>query len=543
MSKKIVTFILIILTIISIFLHFFRWNNVLPCLNVDELSYGYNAYSILLTGKDEFGVALPLRLQSFGDYKLPFYSYSLIPFIKFFGLTDFAVRLPTVLSAIFLIWVMYFLALELFQNKRLAIFAAFLTTFSPWINTIFSRHAHEAVLTTLLLCLSLLFMLRFFKKKQIIMGLVFIIFGTLALYTYHFGRLFYGLFFTIFLAVCIYKKFPKKVYLTICFIAIILAMPFIIAEIKTPPTRLSHLLITSHPGLKLEADELKTEFLYSPFNKRPFLFMDKVINRFTTYFSPQFLFIRGDENPRFGFSGINLLTIAEYLLLITGIFWFIQKLNSNKLLILSLLLLSPLPGALTWQENSLNRVFFMIVPIILINAFVFDKILQTKFRFKPLIISLTLFTYIFFTARSFEFFIFHYPKRPIVIRAWDCGLKEIANITKVKYDKYKKFYITNEAGQSYIALLFYQKYSPLKFQKFTKRLPADNNGFTQISSFDKYVFNITNFRMDKPTNDLYFLSNSQAQDLHVPDYLVDKITFQTENLFWIYPAVKPKAVK
>src|SRR3989338_88548 len=67
-------------------------------LNADEAALGYNAYSLLLTGKDEHGHSWPVNLESFGDFKPAGYAYLLIPFIKIFGLTEFAVRLP---SAIF----------------------------------------------------------------------------------------------------------------------------------------------------------------------------------------------------------------------------------------------------------------------------------------------------------------------------------------------------------------------------------------------------------------------------------------------------------
>ena len=61
--------------------------------NADEASFGYDAYSILLTGKDQWGNTLPLILKSFGDYKLPLLTYLAIPFIKIFGLTETGIRM------------------------------------------------------------------------------------------------------------------------------------------------------------------------------------------------------------------------------------------------------------------------------------------------------------------------------------------------------------------------------------------------------------------------------------------------------------------
>ena len=36
----------------------------------DSAEIGYNALSILRTGRDEYGALMPLRLKSFGDYKI-----------------------------------------------------------------------------------------------------------------------------------------------------------------------------------------------------------------------------------------------------------------------------------------------------------------------------------------------------------------------------------------------------------------------------------------------------------------------------------------
>jgi len=44
-------------------------NTHMPALYGDEIAIGYNAYSILKTGRDEFGKFMPLQFQSWGDQK------------------------------------------------------------------------------------------------------------------------------------------------------------------------------------------------------------------------------------------------------------------------------------------------------------------------------------------------------------------------------------------------------------------------------------------------------------------------------------------
>lgn len=120
-------------------------------LNRDEAALGYTAYSLLKTGKDEWGKSWPISILSFGDQKLPGYVYTLIPFIKFLGLTNQAIRLPSLLSGLTIIISMGILSLLLaksfkWSTQKQLIFSTLTMLFlaiSPW-EMHFSRVAYEA---------------------------------------------------------------------------------------------------------------------------------------------------------------------------------------------------------------------------------------------------------------------------------------------------------------------------------------------------------------------------------------------------------------
>src|SRR5260221_6964623 len=63
----------------------------------DEAAIGYNAYTLLHTGVDEYGKSFPIFFQSFGDFKDPLQIYTTIPFIALFGLSELSTRLPSVM--------------------------------------------------------------------------------------------------------------------------------------------------------------------------------------------------------------------------------------------------------------------------------------------------------------------------------------------------------------------------------------------------------------------------------------------------------------
>ena len=74
--------ILLGIVLLAGFLRFWQLASLPPSLYWDEVSQGYNAYSILTTGKDEHQEFLPLaRFQAFGDYKAPVNIYLTVPAI------------------------------------------------------------------------------------------------------------------------------------------------------------------------------------------------------------------------------------------------------------------------------------------------------------------------------------------------------------------------------------------------------------------------------------------------------------------------------
>src|SRR3990172_3286399 len=92
---------LIALIALALFVRVYRVTQSPPSPYWEEVALGYDAYSILLTGKDHHGNPWPIvAFESFGDWKPSGYFYALIPFIKVFGLSVFSVRLLSVLAGV-----------------------------------------------------------------------------------------------------------------------------------------------------------------------------------------------------------------------------------------------------------------------------------------------------------------------------------------------------------------------------------------------------------------------------------------------------------
>ena len=87
----------------------------------DEASFGYNAFSIVETGKDEHGFSFPVFFKALGDYKNPVQVYAMAPVVKIFGLSVFSVRLTSALFGIGSILLFIYFLNILTKNKNLAL--------------------------------------------------------------------------------------------------------------------------------------------------------------------------------------------------------------------------------------------------------------------------------------------------------------------------------------------------------------------------------------------------------------------------------------
>src|SRR5260221_1118573 len=161
-------YLIILIIIIASLLRIWHLNINPPSLTPDEAALGYNAYSILKTGRDEYGTFLPIIFKSFGDYKPGFYIYTAVPFVAVFGLNEWSVRLPSAVSGILAVWLLYKILQLMFQKEKgafsnLPLIAAFLLAISPW-HIYFSRGGWEINLALTLTLSGIYFFLKSFTK-------------------------------------------------------------------------------------------------------------------------------------------------------------------------------------------------------------------------------------------------------------------------------------------------------------------------------------------------------------------------------------------
>ena len=110
-------YILIGILCIAAFLRLWHIESVPPSISWDEAAFGYNAWSVLKTGKDEYGKTYPLLFESFGEYKLPGMVYTVALSEALFGLNEFGIRFPSALFGTLTVLVLYLLTKEYIKKQ------------------------------------------------------------------------------------------------------------------------------------------------------------------------------------------------------------------------------------------------------------------------------------------------------------------------------------------------------------------------------------------------------------------------------------------
>jgi 4-amino-4-deoxy-L-arabinose transferase-like glycosyltransferase len=530
MNRKIIIIILSFVVVLSLFFNLYKRNVSPPGFNADEAAFGYNAYSILKTGRDEYRNFLPFRFKSFGENKLPLYGYLSIPSVALFGLSEDSTRVLNTLLMILLPLVIFFLVKELFEDDKVSLAASFFISVSLGLN-VAGRHAHEALLATFFVTLSTLFFIKTLKRETLRNDLLFLLSLGLALFSYNSSRLFAFYFLVVTFFLLLRKKVGKFLFAAL----LVLTLVFLWTDVKYSPTRVKNVFFANNLGFSLGINELRGEganrFIYNKLT----VGIRNLTYEHVKYFSPQFLGVNGDENFRFGYPYMAPITLVEYFLALCGIFFLFKKGNKWRFFLVSLLLITPLPASLSYGGLSITRSLFMLVLLPIFSSYglvlLLKSLVDKKLRYLVLVgIVLLELIFLFY---SWDFYFNHYSKRPIVIQGWQAGYREMGKYLSDNYGNFDKFYITKKNGQPYIFTLFYLKYSPALYQKQAKLSAPDQYGFGQVESYDKFIFNFTN-PLNAPRRTSIIGYPDDFQGINVDNHKIKKIIVGGQEIFWIY---------
>lgn len=489
---------LLLLTLLGGILRFAFLGQAPISPNWDEISHGYNSYSILTTGRDEWGISFPLIFRAFGDFKLPVYIYLTTIPIAIFGLSTFAIRFISALAGTLAIPGIYLLTKTLFPDKEikfkkvtlpLSLISSFILAFMPW-HFFISRPALEANLALTFIIFAAYFLLKGLENSKNFIPAA-LLFG-LSLHTYNTARVFVP---TLLLAfVLIYWK-KIKLNKSAIFSCILIGLFALVVAYQlfsgSGTARYSKLNIITEStaytlGQKRVESQLPPLIAKLVFN-RPLYFVQTVVGNYFNYFSPTFFNQSWGAQSQFAIPGVNIVGLPVLILFLLGLLYFIRRPGEKSLqFIFAWLLLAPFAASLTVDPPQALRPNPMIPAIVLFAGLGAVLLMEKLSDILKTIVSLIIVLSILlnFSLYLNNYFVL-YPKT--YSESWQYGYQELYQYLSNQKD-YHKFFVTKRYGEPHIFYAFYNKLNPTVLQDTSRSKRFYQSEWYWTDKIDNYYF-------------------------------------------------------
>lgn len=488
---------LILIFILHMALRIYKLDQIPYGFHRDEAYVGYNAYSILKTGKDEWGVRFPLFSRSFGDYPPSLVLYGAIPFVALFGLNEFGVRLSTVFFSLVNFYLIYKILSRLKLKKGLIFIVLGVIAISPWELTQVRGANGDLILGVSLFLAGVYYLISFWQEQKYRFLWLFGFTWLLTYFSYNSFRIQIPLL-LLPLSVLFFhnrKLRTKKWILAIFLLLIILpfTLPYIFpgSEVRSkqtlfiynPSFKQSLQVLAFQTGL-MEAPLKLTRLFHNKFSYFTFSFIKNTVRLLSLEFF--YLFEAYPRRYAVPENGLLLYTTAPFLILGMILFSNSRRKNYYKYLLFYFLFVGLLPSIITHDDfpNS-KRCFLSFYPLVFWIALgiytVWERIKFKKIYGGVMILLLTL--------NSFYFWFFYKYHSPFLVsHTRNYFYKQIAEVIKDNENKYDKFKLYSYSESPHILLLFFIRYDPRKYQLYSKPSYTDFFSLEKEWGFDKYIF-------------------------------------------------------
>ena len=416
-----------------------------PGFFTDEASVGYNAYTVLNSGRDEHGESWPLLFRAFGEYKLPVFIYSLVPFVAALGLTEFAVRLAAATYGTLAILTTYLFVAQAFHRRSVGLAAAFFLAIMPW-HIHYSRTGFgELISFPPFLALGLYLFLKGVRRNELWLPSAAVL--GLTLYTYRAAWLVLPP--ILLLLAVMYRRellAGRRLAIPAGLIILALGLPIVVHLLSGSGDRSQQAGILS---LDLGAWET----------------VERFAAHYRSYFSLGFLFKDGDNGAitRHYLPGFGHLYWVQLPLMLLGILGLVLSYRREKMIVLALLLLYPLAGALSTESPISTRTILGSVAFATITGYGLVLLLtglgKLNYPYGRAGVAAVLATVLVLALVGFASYLgrYHsqYPKLSAGYWGWQAGPKEIIEYFLTVEDDYDQLVMDGEFNAPHMFLLFY----------------------------------------------------------------------------------------
>lgn len=493
---KHIPLILIAIFFVALVLRTWQLTKVPVGLHGDEASIGYNAYSLLKTGRDQNGRLLSLTVDQFGDYRPSGYHYLDVPFVGILGLDVLATRLPSALFGAASIVVFYYLLLEIFGKRSIATLGSLFLALSPW-HIIISRATSEGVIASFFILLGTIYFLRLIKAqtfapKLLVLSLVFY---TLSFLFYHAARIFVPLFLLITIPVSFlaYKPSPQlKKWVGVLFIILLIALAaiFVLSRGADRPVSIS---IFNLPGgsmgelmQQIGEDGTQAPLITRYFHNKLFLYGRLFLSFYFQHLSGEFFFVTTGLPIRYKVPWSSNLYLVDLLFIVVGFSVLLSEAIKSKKYMYGIpilwLVIGALPAGLTWEDTpNIQRASLMLPALLMMSAFGMYELYHavTVKYLKVIGIGVVLLLFVHNVSSFFHNYFHHLKTHEPWYRS--ANEEELVWAVTDYTRENKPAVVTMDANNNLIFYLFYNKFDPYVFQQLGSPREKDGLQFQNIT--------------------------------------------------------------
>ncbi len=445
---------LCLILLLASVLRLLHLSEIPPVLSTDELVNGYDAWCMSINFHDHHGVFMPLMFESFGDWVSPVLTYLTIPFVKVFGLTPFAVRLPVALMGIASVYLFYRLIYRIFGSQPIALLGALCMAVAPVMITT-SRWAIPPSIVPFMLLWFLNTFYSALKSPSVLRFLLAALAGVMVVYSYPVMKLFFpawcGIMVLIYWKQLRWNMLPGAILFLLC-IAPVFYLSLRYPEIYN--ARFDNISIAS------TGENPVTGF----------------VKRYIQYFTPFFFFGGGDTFVSHHVPGYGAIPevlaffcyagIAAVLGVCFGRIDFMER--KTALSLAAFLFLFPVPASVTFHTyttlRTLHGFLLMLIMGVAGICFIMQALKNAK-TFQWILVAVLL-------VQTLHFSNYYFGKYASDSRTvFHAGIKEVFQYLEKEGTGYEKVTVNtnlkSEHGllMPYIYVLFYGRYNPALLTK------------------------------------------------------------------------------
>ncbi len=501
MSKKL---IVILILIIAFSLRFWNvWSNPAG-LYYDEIDAGFQARSLLQTGRDYRGNFSFFYINSFLDPRPPIPVYLTVLSTALFTTPELQVRMGQVILGTINVGLIFWLLYKLSKNYWLGVIGLVVSATNPWWIQ-FSRYNHEAHTSIFFPLLGIIVFLYGLEKKQFRYFVTSTILIALSIYTYRTMSLLTPLiFFSVIISFFTKIKqliSPKQAFFLIfLFVFITLSMVFSTTLFAKDKPRIAQIAIFVDEATpiviqrerELDSGDIsdstigkQTTFLSKIFHNKIESYLSVFFKNYFSAFSTDFLFVHGDKNHRHSIEGQGMLFYTDIILIGFGIhFLFKNRSEPWSALILLLFFLSPIPSSLTQDGDAhAARMFLYSLPLLLVISYGWLFFYQSvkKINYGKLLVASLVISHLLLFVFYVHEYQFHFK---IDSGRWH-GYPYKEAIQKIMtYQKdYDHIVMVPHPDPPNLYLLFWGDFSPSDAQKFGSNFNEPKNDGSLLDKF------------------------------------------------------------